>query len=557
MNRSSNPSSSRVPKIGRNDLCPCGSGRKFKKCHGGSEYALSNLVMQSNLEKQILEEGRRLFEEHKARELQRQMQQGLGRPVISTEYQGYQFVAVGSRLHWGKWKTFYDFLGNYIKATLGGDWGNAEIQKPLSDRHPVMQWYDRICHLQLQHAKQSGVVFSMPMTGAASAYNRLAYNLYLIAHNGNDIESKLIARLKNKDNFQGAFFETQVAAWLIKAGFELEYEDESDRSTSHCEFTATYISTGEKYSVEAKSRSPKPGEIPRRLPVGRQLRKALEKKANHQRLVFIDLNRPLHTEEAAHKVLDRAERFLRQVESTEIHGTPAPSAYVCLANISDHYALDGSEMAMVLSFRGFKIRDFVDGEFSSILEAVRARERHWPMFQLLNSIEKYRDIPATFGGELPSEVFASNQPPRIRIGHAYLVPGPDGKEVSAKITSATVTEGKAFCAFHDPATDKAWLGTFDMTPEELDDYRKYPDTYFGVHQEQGRRAETAIELFDFFFETYQKTPKEKLLEFLDGANDFENLKNLEQKDLAEALCERYVLNAISNGFVVKQKRGAD
>lgn len=25
----------RVPKVGRNEPCPCGSGRKFKKCHGG------------------------------------------------------------------------------------------------------------------------------------------------------------------------------------------------------------------------------------------------------------------------------------------------------------------------------------------------------------------------------------------------------------------------------------------------------------------------------------------------------------------------------------------
>jgi preprotein translocase subunit SecA len=24
------------PKIGRNDLCPCGSGEKFKKCHGAA-----------------------------------------------------------------------------------------------------------------------------------------------------------------------------------------------------------------------------------------------------------------------------------------------------------------------------------------------------------------------------------------------------------------------------------------------------------------------------------------------------------------------------------------
>jgi uncharacterized protein YecA (UPF0149 family) len=24
------------PRIGRNDPCPCGSGRKYKKCHGAS-----------------------------------------------------------------------------------------------------------------------------------------------------------------------------------------------------------------------------------------------------------------------------------------------------------------------------------------------------------------------------------------------------------------------------------------------------------------------------------------------------------------------------------------
>jgi preprotein translocase subunit SecA len=25
-----------TPKVGRNDACPCGSGKKFKKCHGVS-----------------------------------------------------------------------------------------------------------------------------------------------------------------------------------------------------------------------------------------------------------------------------------------------------------------------------------------------------------------------------------------------------------------------------------------------------------------------------------------------------------------------------------------
>jgi len=28
------PSASDVPRVGRNDPCPCGSGKKYKQCHG-------------------------------------------------------------------------------------------------------------------------------------------------------------------------------------------------------------------------------------------------------------------------------------------------------------------------------------------------------------------------------------------------------------------------------------------------------------------------------------------------------------------------------------------
>jgi len=129
------------PKIGRNDPCFCGSGKKFKRCHGGVQHTLPALLTGEKLTKQIIEEGKRLFEQHKARELQRKKQQGLGRPIISIEHQGYRFVAVGNTFHYGKWKTFPDFLHYYIKHTLSGEWGNAEIAKPLPERHPLMQWY--------------------------------------------------------------------------------------------------------------------------------------------------------------------------------------------------------------------------------------------------------------------------------------------------------------------------------------------------------------------------------------------------------------------------------
>lgn len=543
----------RGPKIGRNDQCPCGNGRKFKHCHGRPQFELPKLVANANLEKQIIEEGRRQLEIHKVRELQRQKQQGLGRPIISTEHKGTRFVAVGSQLHHGKWKSFTDFLANYIKTALGGEWGNAEIAKPLEERHPVMKWYDKICRLQTLHFKGAGVLYSTPFTGAVSGYYRLSYNLYLIAHNGKEIQTRLIARLKNKDNFQGAFFETQVAAWLIKAGFELEFEDESDRKSKHCEFTATYTATGEKYSVEAKSREIE-FDNTSRPKVGRKLYEALEKKADHKRLIFLNLNKPLHTREAAEVAIDRAERIIYQSEGMKIDGAPAPPAYVCITNMNDQYALDTAALATIISFCGFKIHDFMGAEFPSIRDAVRARERHWPMFQLFRSMEQHREVPQTFGGELPSEVFVENPSARLQVGNFYAVPGPDGVEVNAKLTHATVMNGKAYASLYDPNTDKAWLGTFDMSPDELNDYEKYRETYFGVHEKSGRQIETAIEMFDWYFDVYRNTPKEKLLEFMADRRDYGSLKELQQRELAEILCESYVNNMAAQGHAFKLPR---
>lgn len=540
------------PKLGRNDPCFCGSGQKFKHCHGRPQYALPNLVASADLEHQIIAEGKRHLERQKARELQRQKQQGWGRPIISVEYKGYRIVAVGRRLHYGKWKTFSDFLSNYIKATIGGDWGNAEIAKPIEERHPLMQWYDKLCHLQMAHAEKPGELFSTPMTGAVSAYNRLAYNLYLIAHNGNDIQTRLLARLKNKDNFQGAYYETQVAAWLIKAGFELEFEDEQDIKNTHCEFTATYFPTGEKYSVEAKAREKREGGSAR-TPVAHQLRKALVKNANHKRLVFIDLNKALHTQEAAYRAVDRAEFILKQSEKDmQIDGMPAPSAYVCITNMNDQHALDGASIATLISFVGFKLPDFM-GEYASPREAAHARERHLPIFRLLKSMEEHNEIPQTFGGELPSEAFSTNTTSRLKVGQLYLVPGPDGMEVPAELMQAVVMDKKAYAVLRDPKTDQSWIGTFEMTDEELADYARYPDTYFGVYQKKNKGIQTIMDMYDFFAGAYENTPKDKLIPLLQNYPDQEKLRHLSQKELVEIIAERYTYGAMSSGFKPKTR----
>lgn len=47
-----------------------------------------------------------------------------------------------------------------------------------------------------------------------------------------------------------------------------------------------------------------------------------------------------------------------------------------------------------------------------------------------------------------------------------------------------------------------------------------------------------LDWYDFFFESYSKTPKKRLLEFLRDAGDYSQLEPLTQKELARVYCER-------------------
>ena len=91
-------------KVGRNDPCPCGSGKKFKKCHG-------DVTAQASPNQPILDEEalKKKLAQIEALQKQRQQQQGLGKSIISTVFQGCRIVAVGSKLfHSRTWKTFHD-----------------------------------------------------------------------------------------------------------------------------------------------------------------------------------------------------------------------------------------------------------------------------------------------------------------------------------------------------------------------------------------------------------------------------------------------------------------
>lgn len=146
--------------------------------------------------------------------------QGLGRPIISFEDHGYRIVAVGNELRWSKaWRTFPDFLFDYIKQVLTPEWGTSEIRKAEAERHTLLRWYHKVCDFQrgYPHTASDGI-YQAEMTGAVRAYLGLAYDLYLCAHNA-ELPDLLLRRLRKPQTFEGALYEAYVIGCLAKAGF--------------------------------------------------------------------------------------------------------------------------------------------------------------------------------------------------------------------------------------------------------------------------------------------------------------------------------------------------
>jgi SEC-C motif len=517
-------------KVGRNDPCPCGSGKKYKKCHGSGNAP----IVESR-------DVRQMRARSEALRIQRERQQGLGKPIISAEMNGERFVAVKNRLfHARNIRTFHDFLMHYIAVALGAEWGNAELVKPAEERHPIIKWYQAVCAHQRTFMTESGKVQDGPMTGAAAAYLRLAYDLYTLEHNA-ELQRRLLARLRNPNGFPGARYEVYVAAIFIRAGFDLAFENEEDGATTHCEFTATYRRTGKRFSVEAKRREG------RRLRIGHLFNDAQSKRANHTRVIFIDVNTRDDARDRSQPLfLTSVHRRLRSLEGRPLYDRPRPPAYVFLTNTPWEHYIDGPEPQRTLLADGFQIPDFKQDARMSLRALINARAAHIEMHDLLESIKDHSDIPSTFDGEIPEFEFHRDGSPRLLIGSYYLVPGQQGLRRPAKLRSATVVESerKAYCAvtFDD---GQSVMCTVPLSDAEMAAWKRYPDTFFGEVTQRKTHADTPLEMYDFFNESFKRHSKKELLEALKDAADFDRLSEMSQPELASIYAERMALGALA------------
>ncbi|MDE2231987.1 MAG: hypothetical protein KGJ95_08005, partial [Candidatus Omnitrophica bacterium] len=439
-----------------------------------------------------------------------------------------------------KWQTVHDFLSYYIVKVLGKEWGENELKKIPEQQHPIIQWHMKLVNHKQNQRTEGTTIQSAPMTGAAFAILSLSYNLFLLEHNV-EVQEKLIKRLKseNKGTFQGALYETYVAAIFIRAGYKIEMEDEDDPNESHGEFTAVAPSTNNKYLIEAKARQP----FKEHVGICKQLGKALGKKTEHKRIVFIDVNIPRLLEK-----MGEIEKELQNKESSQENDWKnAPPAYVFVTNHSFAYDLEGIQFERVGFAYGFKIDYFkVNTAYTSLREARISRDKHIDMVKLIKSTREQNEIPVTFDGDIPEFAFNKDlKEKRLLIGNRYLLPAQDGKDVVGILESATISENEKLAYGHYLLEDGTRaMFTCPVTDDEIVVYKRYPETFFGVPRRQGRKIDDPLELYDFFYETYKRTPRVKLLEFMKDFSDIAEISKLSNEELSVRYCEGLVYGAL-------------
>lgn len=477
-------------------------------------------------------------------------QQGRGRPIVSAKIGDYTVVAAGNTVHWSKqWKTFTDFLMDYIKRTLGSDWGNAELAKPLEERHPILQWYDAFCRYQASQQAKDGEPYTGPITGVVRCYLGVAYSLYLLKHNV-ELQDRLVTRLKDIRQFQGAYYELIVANCMIRAGFALELEDEADQQAKHCEFSARSQATGKRYWIEAKMRSV-PGVLGKTIIDGststdptarlsKHLSEALRKPAPDERIVFIDLNTdPLDHGEPP-SWLDQA---VRRLEDRERNLRDDQRAYVFVTNMSFHRTLDSSRPNHELFAHGLGLPDF--GKFGEIRlpDWYRQKQKHVDAHNIIDAFRTYPHLPDTFDGRPGSEAFDKSQ--RLRVSETYFFADVGDEGVVGTVTSVAVNEAekRAYVAISLSDGGNGMVLTSDLSDAELDDYRRYGDAYFGEPEARRSECKDVFELYEWLVRCYSKTPRDRLLELAKDRPDIKYLRQLDHADIVLELCEGWALSA--------------
>ena len=376
--------------LGRNDPCHCGSGKKLKHCHGDPRSAPTGPSIA------LLRRAREHFARQEADELQRVKDFGEIKPLIAAENWGKRIVAVRNRLYWGKWKYFPDFLDYFVQARFGSDWTTEQNNLGSAEKHPITQWRTRALLYRERILGGEYIDQGVRPNGYMAAYFGFAYDLYVVDNN-NNLDDRVLERLTNREQFQGARHELFAEATCLRAGFTVSHEDETDRKRRHVEFVATDKKSGIRLAVEAKSRH-RPGVIaqpgtPRSeneadFKFSRLINDAVAKDSSLPLALFLDTNLPPARARQFYgqpAPVPEPTRYLRSIidDARKRKGGRDPYNLLIFTNFPHHYGHDDDLDPQ---------RDWI----AYIPSAPALAADTEPLWKLISASELYGNVPNTF-----------------------------------------------------------------------------------------------------------------------------------------------------------------
>lgn len=375
-------------KMGRNDPCHCGSGKKYKKCHLFIDQANSSKPRVEKIEPTPELEAMR--QEMLKEQLERRnLLEPLGiyidfvKPII---FKGKKCWGLGSSVYYQRppSETFHEFIIFILYQTLGEQFRDEQKRLPEEQRHFIYK-----CAVKYDEWRNQQAVNSNSVTGGWAAlpdgWTRalisLAFDICSLVHTEH-LPDDLLNRLKNKDQYQGARYEIAVAGMFARLRYKITFLDEQNLQTTHPEFIAEDRATGEKIAVEAKSKQREgilhtkgKTDKPEQLlwgDVQRLYRHALKQNpGNTPFVIFIDINAP-QTPGIVWQEKPWVKDIQKMISKSLLHNpnNPDPCTGLIFTNYSYHYQTDKEALSgeHLLTWPLFPVFPVKDGNFITRLE---------------------------------------------------------------------------------------------------------------------------------------------------------------------------------------------
>jgi hypothetical protein len=242
---------------------------------------------------------------------------------------------------------FMNAIHDHALHNFGSRYLVAQEAKPFCERHPAIQWMHAFVDHREEQIQEGIPEGEVERTGAGAAWFRFAYDLYTIRDNAR-LEAELWRRLLVEGKFQAAGHELRVAAMAVTAGFNIEFENESDNTSTHPEFIATDLQTGFKIAVEAKSRHRRgvlgfqsgldtsPGH---RVNIRDIVKESYKKTTDMPLYVFVDVNLPPAGDDQFTLWHAEIQDTMRDLQN-EGYADSCPANVTFFCNDPSHYFVD-------------------------------------------------------------------------------------------------------------------------------------------------------------------------------------------------------------------------